>query len=702
LVLVLGSITSFSNAQTKTNWYGSGLSSIVDAATDSSGNLWFATLDDGLLVKSGNSWVNYNKYNSALPSNMFLSIAVAPDGSIWAANDVSLVHSKNGGWEEFRSLGNATKVAIGKNGEVWVVHDPGVHRYKNGTWTQYTEAQNPGFFNDYPIAIAADKNGVIWAGGYGYEMWKFDGTNWTTEKNLGLDTTTYLEILDIAFDKNNTQYVATKAHGLYVITPDTTMQFIGGDMGLYLDQINDIMVASDGKVWLAGEGGGIAIYDGTKFTNQTSTEGLGSDQIACLTGNANLKVAVNSEQGVSIFSGGKWTYFDQDKVGPFSTSGFFSLAKDASGNIWVGGLSELNKFDGTTWKSYRSGNSGVPDDGISAIAFDSKNKIWISTYYTGIASFDPATNTWTNFDQDNSGLPSNNIADMVIDGKDVLWLATDFGLVKFDGMTSTTYDKASGKLPVDEVVDLYLSKKGDLWIGTWAEGVVKFDGSTWTNYKKGVTGLSSDGIISITEDNFGNIYVGAQDGYTKFDGSTWTFVSATSIPLDGVLMLDLKFDVNNDIWIATESGVIHRLPTADSTYTWVANDQETNFSFQILIDGKDAWVANSGQLCRISNAITQRPSSTVDFWSSNAMNVFPNPVVAGEPIQVRLNAGAIENANDMVLVDNLGRVFHTQVLLGNTNGKLMSYSISTQTLSAGLYTLRVNGTDCSKKVMIVR
>lgn len=705
LVLVLLSWCFLgANAQTKTDWYGNGTASILDAATDSSGNLWFATVDDGLLVKSGNSWTNYNKYNSDLPSNTFFSIAVASDGSIWAASDMALCHSKTGGWEEFPLLSEATKVSIGKDGEVWVVHDPGVHRYKNGTWTQYTESKNPGFFNDYPIAIAADKNGVVWAGGYGYEMWKFDGTNWTTVKDLGLDTSTYVEILDIAFDKNNTQYVATKEHGLYVITKDTTLQFLGGDMGFFLNQVNDIMIANDGKVWLAGEGGGIAIYDGTKFTNQTSSEGLGSDQIACLTGDMDKKVAVNTDQGVSIYGNGSWTFFDQDKVGPFSTSGFYSLAKDAVGNIWVGGLSEISKYDGSTWKSYRTANSGVPDDGISAIVFDSKNDVWLSSYYSGLAKLEPATNTWTNYDQDNSDIPTDDIRDMVVDGKDLLWLATDAGVVKFDGMTATTFDKASGKLPVDDVIVIYLAKNGDLWAGTWAEGVVKFDGSTWTNYKKGVTGLSSDGIISISEDNNGHIYVGASDGYSKFDGTSWSFVSATNIPLDGVLMMDLAFDMNNDIWIATETGVIHRLPTADSTYVWPANDSKSNYSQQILIDKKDVWVANSGQLSRISNAITQRQSSTSEISMGDNLNVYPNPVLVGNTLTLRLDKKymAFPDQCEIEMIDNLGRVFHIQPQASNNYGNIASISIPVQSLSSGLYTLKMNGTNISKKVLVVR
>lgn len=695
-------------SQTWTSWYGNGSMTITDAATDSIGNLWFATMGDGLLVKNGSTWTNYNQYNSQLASNYVKSVAVAPDGSIWAATDSGLCHSKGSGWEVFTYKNSSfeelavEQVAIGKNGEIWAIQWPGVHRYKNGTWVKYKESNASGFYNDYPITLGVDNNGVCWAAGYGYEMWSFDGSKWTTHKDLGLDTVEYVEIYAIAFDKNNNQFVGTQNHGIYVVKSDTTLQYLGGDMGFYVNQVNDLMLASDGKMWIAGEGGGIAIFDGSVFTNQTSTDGLGTDRVSCLTGRKNGVAAVNAEAGVSIYNGSTWEFFDPDKIGVFSVSGIYTMALDKSSNIWVGGNAEIAKYDGSAWKVFRSNGTGIPNEVVTSIKFDSKNKVWVSTY-RGIVEFDQSANTWNNYDMATAGFPSDYVYDMDVDSKDMVWLATDSGLVKFDGMTATTYNKASGKLIVDQVSTVFVDKNDVVWAGTWGGGLVKFDGTSWTKIMASTTNWASDYITSINADKNGNLWVGTFGGYAVFNGSNWTAVSSTVLPNKAEYIVDISFDLNNDPWISTDLGVVHRTPTGDFMYAGPSKPLGDNLVYQTLNTGKDIWFAANMVLSRLADAVTLRPS-VVSSIGVSYIHISPNPVRSGADLYISLDPLTPQEmySKELLVMDNQGRMVKKVSLKSNESAVKSSIVISTNSLAPGVYTLKMQGVSGGYKFLVIR
>ncbi len=85
---------------------------------------------------------------------------------------------------------------------------------------------------------------------------------------------------------------------------------------------------------------------------------------------------------------------------------FWLLSIDANGNKWIGTYGGgLAKFDGTTWTTYNTANSGLPNNYVRAIAIDANGNKWIGTYGGGLAKFDGTT--WTTYNTANSGLPYN-------------------------------------------------------------------------------------------------------------------------------------------------------------------------------------------------------------------------------------------------------------------------------------------------------
>jgi ligand-binding sensor domain-containing protein len=183
---------------------------------------------------------------------------------------------------------------------------------------------------------------------------------------------------------------------------------------------------------------------------------------------------------------------------------------DDQGNIWIGTLYGLVKYDGTDWTVYNSQNSGMPDDWPNVLAIDSQNSIWIGGD-TGLIKFD-GTN-WTIYDTGNSGLPDDEVYSLAFDAEENIWIGTlHGGLAKFDGTSWTVYDTGNSPLPNDEIYALTLDAQGVLWIGTDGGGLVEFDGSNWNVYDEDNSGLPDNDVRSLIFDIRENLWIGTFGG----------------------------------------------------------------------------------------------------------------------------------------------------------------------------------------------
>jgi len=84
----------------------------------------------------------------------------------------------------------------------------------------------------------------------------------------------------------------------------------------------------------------------------------------------------------------------------------------------------LAQFDGENWTVYNTGNSGLPHNGVHALALDAQGNKWIGTQ-GGLAQFDGVK--WTVYNMANSELPNNWVWSLAIDAQGNKWIGTDGG-----------------------------------------------------------------------------------------------------------------------------------------------------------------------------------------------------------------------------------------------------------------------------------
>ncbi|HLA74649.1 MAG TPA: two-component regulator propeller domain-containing protein [Gammaproteobacteria bacterium] len=278
-----------------------------------------------------------------------------------------------------------------------------------------------GFMSEgvYKITIAPD--GAKWFGTYGGGLTKFDGKTWTnyTPEGYGVADKAHswssykdgqglgdMWVYDIAFDKNNTMWVATWKGASRFDGANNTFKTYHVAEGLADKWVYALGIDNNGICWFGTEGG-VTRYDGKEWKSYTHKDGLGADLKEAIPGNPHIpssshhsdpkkgnlasnpnyvmSVAIDKDDnkwfgtwgsGLSRFDGKQWkTYTSADGLaGNF----IFSLAVDKNGVLWAGTNKGVSRFDGKTWKSY-SQKDGLLDDFVYSIGVDPENHKWFGT-----------------------------------------------------------------------------------------------------------------------------------------------------------------------------------------------------------------------------------------------------------------------------------------------------------------------------------
>lgn len=170
---------------------------------------------------------------------------------------------------------------------------------------------------------------------------------------------------------------------------------------------------------------------------------------------------------------------------------------------------------------------------VTALAADSAN-LWIGTD-GGLVKMDLATRERTFYDKTNSGLTQNGVIALFFDSRGTLWIgAYD------DQVVSLTGDVWKG-----HTVSAYLNctfvedTLGRVWMGTsgdYGGGIRMYDGERWTNGT--ALGFPGGEVRDMVLDARGDLWLSAGgmfcgygycDSLLRYDGETWRTISGTDI-----------------------------------------------------------------------------------------------------------------------------------------------------------------------------
>jgi len=444
-------------------------------------------------------------------------------------------------WVTYTKVNFVTKIKGGDN-FLWITTDQGLVRLdKNTENINFYNSANAGLPSNDLRSLAVDSSGNIWVGTRYNGIGLFDGENCIVynSENSGLpfDQHNY----DIEIDNNGIIWISSC---MFLSRFDGTNWFscYTGDFRDAYNQIWDITFDRDGNVWV-GASWGVGKFDGEKVVTYSE---IIYDVRAIAFDSDNTVWIGTHKYGLVSYDGESWNTFTTENSG-LPSNDIYALEFDSQENLWVGTINGLVKFDGTNWDHFTSENSGLTNNYISCLEIDSEDTIWIGSYGCEVFKYDGFN--WKKYILSNSGMTSSNISSFAIDTNGNKWIAYYRDLMRFDGLRWETYDISSCNRLDSYFQLIYQDSLQKFWKGFGV--TISLSDSIFNAYN--TNNLQSGSKLHI--DNHGNIWQASDNGIMKFDGTNWIIYNMDNSPLPSNRIMEIAFDSQGNLWAGTEPHV---------------------------------------------------------------------------------------------------------------------------------------------------
>lgn len=591
-------------------------------AVDGAGRVWAGT-DRGVSVFDGSTWTTYTFENTSRRGDQVTTVTEdSPAGSFQVPIG-------------FASQEEADAALA--SGYVMFGDDPTFYRYQGYAPIVGCISIWPALSQDVPVgtpvyavvaglafndihAIATDRAGNVWFRSKDdKKVSLFDGSAWTTYLSVEAAIEAHYGDILTTMNQNHRMWTIQQPDKVWIASGSDVKVFDGHTWTTYAYNdglpcntgITAIVVDGSGNVWVGTRpdvtefgsfGGGLARFDGASWTiYNTDNSGLTSNDIQAIVineaGQIWIQAGYEPWNGINRFDGATWTTYPtikaaieadyEDILTTINENSLWTI--EPPNKIWTTEGDGLSVFDGASWSTHTTLDSGPISNGVWTMTIDGVGQLWIATG-SGVSTFDG--NIWTHYTVQSTsqkrgqvtvvtedtpagrssipaGFSSREEADAALSsgyvmfgtdptlyrynvyepdrGTIYIWPALERSVSAGDPVYAVKVGLAS-----DNVRAIAISGTGQVWFGT-DYGVSVFHGDEWAAYNKR-DGLASDWINELVIDRAGNAWFGTYDGLSKFDGTTWTTYSATDLGLTSDRVTALAVDHVGRVWVATGEG----------------------------------------------------------------------------------------------------------------------------------------------------
>lgn len=373
------------------------------------------------------------------------------------------------------------------------------------------------------------------------------------------------------------------------------------EQGLPIDTVQSIYQARDGALWI-GSAGGIARFDGTRFTtfedptipelSSRAAFGFMEDTSGA------LWIAYNS--GVARYRAGKFTAVVDKSVLQSRRAWGFAQATD--GAVWIATENGLLRWAGEP-SDTEAGSithhfkvaDGLPTDRLRALTFDRDGTLWIATTGGGLVSY--ANRKFTVMNPAN-GFPHLEVRHVLADPAGGIWAATaGAGLVRINGADIKTFTVADG-LPTNHLT--YLARRSatragqcdEIWMGTWGSGVVRLCDGKFATISS-AQGLGGDQVWALHVDREGSLWTGTWNGGLNRLSQRAFGVIGKPEGLSNDNTRSIVHARNGMTWVSTAGGGVN-LIDGDKVRAFTMDDGLASNESSGLFEDRDGaiWVAS--------------------------------------------------------------------------------------------------------------
>ena len=278
-------------------------------------------------------------------------------------------------------------------------------------------------------------------------------------------------------------------------------QFNATNSVLSTNLVRTVLVDKDGLIWAGTDTGAVRISRagiGAVFSKATTTGGIGSDDVRDLAGrqSADYVWFGHPDQGASRFDGVNWARYRKDNSNiPSNTIRDLHMVSESQGRLWFATAGGAALYDQTanTWTTYTTANSGILDNDVTAVTIDATGAFWFGTGTAGVSHTQNLV-AWTSYTTAN-GLGSNDVRDILVGSDGAVWFATEGGVSRYINGVFSTSNVANSGVPSNSTRALAEDAQGNIWVATDG-GVGRFDGTTWVSFTT-AGGLASNVTTSL-------------------------------------------------------------------------------------------------------------------------------------------------------------------------------------------------------------
>ncbi len=228
---------------------------------------------------------------------------------------------------------------------------------------------------------------------------------------------------------------------------------------------------------------------------------------------------IGTLNGLVRFDGQSWQTFITEDTG-LSRQEIHDIAQDSDGHIWITTMGGIAEWNGTNWAAYNTSNSRILDDSAFSIVIQplsDGDRIWIGSL-KGVSRFQVNTNEWTTYDFSNIYLGWGGVIDLMIDQNQTVWAASlGGGLGQWDGADWIFHRTDNSKIPGNNITSLLDSGNGKIWVGfNYAAEpggfLATYDGKVWKKYVPNNSGYLGSEPLALAMDDLGRLWIGTATG----------------------------------------------------------------------------------------------------------------------------------------------------------------------------------------------
>jgi ligand-binding sensor domain-containing protein len=187
--------------------------------------------------------------------------------------------------------------------------------------------------------------------------------------------------------------------GKWIGTSQGVSYFVGNSSGsysspdLHWSAVNAIACDSNYDKWFASPLGAITHFDGTTFTNYSTSNGLLSQNVTALLIDNQDNKWIGTDLGMSVLNASNTSFTQHTRMyimpPPDTLNPVVDIAMDSYGRIWtaiyVGYLAEggIAYWDGSQWEDFHV-SDGLAGPNVRGLAIDSEDNVWVATS-TGVS-----------------------------------------------------------------------------------------------------------------------------------------------------------------------------------------------------------------------------------------------------------------------------------------------------------------------------